>query len=1192
MEIPEAGPQMAREQAEKPRAGVRPIVLIVDDDLAYLDKLQRALRDAYAVYTTTSGVEAIHLIKSLPEVNVLVVNEDLPRMKGTELLRFLNEIFKNSDAIIKILLTEYPTNGAAIDLASYGRIDCCLAKPNDPGVIRRKISFLIAQRSREKRSSMRVTLDGPEDVRIETGPLGEAQLVNLSENGMFLKTLSFSPEGSAMPLNVVLPDGRRFTIKGRVVRQDADQGGVAVAFESLDDASRLSLLEFMSDYVAIRDLDELKVRYPFLRTDEMVLFTDSVKIESLMRDALARKVEVAAVPARSGNPEILTFAEIRAPSLCLLEGEKLDVKFKTSDLLFISFQIGYATYNFETMISRLAPDGRTLACLYPRVMFYSEKRAERRITPAGDLRVEIPLPPPFDRKVRGRITDISPNGMSFVANGEAPALLKGTPLESLAILDGEKFLWQETGEVRHVARAEQDEGSGLKYGVQFGISRMSIQSVHAPDADFARRIEDGLDKAAGRGPLPGPPDFARSSLMTPRVIRLENRRGEEIVGLLNTALPLDDKPVPVVIVPPAFGKTKETLFGLALTLCENFRLLGRPLAVIRYDGIRKKGESHNDPEAQDPPYEMLNTNFSQGADDIVTVLDWLQSNPTVRASSIILLTFSFSALEARIVLRDEAQRRRVDYWIACMGTPEFRDLMVRVNCGLDFLEHYQLGIKLGVMPVLGNLVNVDAYVADGVVSSVATLEQAREDMRHLDLPITWIYGQHDKWVKSEFIRDVMSVQVNAPREVISVPIGHNARTSKEGLRLFGTITSLIFRFLHKQIIQPVLPGRKDMEVLRRAEKDRLPPRRLKNRVNYWHRYLIGEDKLIGFDVMALSDDYQQLMRDQLQALELRPGDRLLDLGGGTGNFVEHLMVSGGELPSQITIADLIPEAMQRAAQKLGSRFPVLREPGRFDLVALDLEMSRYRAFCDFLAGEVGTFEEMAEKVENLTLESAIRIQEDYSPRLHRILRGERITPAHDDWLKTRFDLQEYRIITDFNRVIRYVQGQAAAKPDLRRLIVPGTLEGNCHLPVKGGWYNKILMSLVLSYIFDPEETLREARRIIMPNGLLVLSSMRPDTDASGPFTRLLEKIEAMPAEDLPQERPKALLIESLRSFLNDAQELVDLEEAGTFDFFDPEKLEALLEATGWEILRIIPSYGNPPQGYVFVAKARETHGNL
>ena len=1180
---------MARSQVEKTTPSALPVVLIVDDDLAYLEKLQRALRDIYTVYTTTSGVEAIHLIKALAEVNVLVVNEDLPRMKGTELLRFLNEIFKNSDAIIKILLTAINSNGTTIDLASYGRIDCCLAKPSDPMAVRRKISFLLAQRSREKRSSMRVTLDGSKDIHIETGPLGEAKLLNLSENGVFLKTLSAFPEGAALPLAITLPDGQRYTVKGRVIRQDSDQGGVAVAFESLDDSSRLSLLQFMSDYVSIRDLAELKLRYPFLRTDEMVLFTDSVKIESLMREAFKRKIEVAAVPARSGNPEILTFTEIRPPDVCLLAGEKLDVKFKTSDLLFVSYQIGYATYNFETMIARISPDGRTLICLYPRVMFYSEKRAERRISPAGDLRIEIPLPAPFNLRLRGRITDISPNGVSFVAGEGAPALLKGTPLGSLAILDGDKVLWEETGEVRHVTRADPEEGSGLKYGVQFGISRMSIQSVSAPEPDFARRGEEAREARALREPSHVTPEFVRASLMAPHVIRLESQRGEEIVGLLNSALPLDEKPVPVVVLPPAFGKTKETLFGLALTLCENFRILGKPLAVIRYDGIRKKGESHKDPEATEPPYEMLNTDFGQGAEDIVTVLDWLQSNPKVRASSIILLTFSFSALEARIVLRDEVQRRRVDYWIACMGTPEFRDLMVRINCGLDFLEHYQLGIKLGVMPVLGNLVNVDNYVGDGVTHGVATLEQAREDMRHLDLPITWIYGQFDSWVKSEFIRDVMSVQVNAPREVISVPIGHNARTSKDGLRMFGTITSLICRFLHKDLIQPVLPGRKDMEVMRRAEKDRLPLRNLKNRVGYWKHYLVGDDKLLGFDVMALSDDYQQLMADQLGALEISPGDRLLDLGGGTGNFVEHLLAGGGDLPSQITVADLIPEAMEKAARKLMSRFPVLREPGRLDFMALDLELSRYLAVRRFLDGEVGTFEEMAERVENLTLESAIEIQDDYSPRLHRILRGEHINAAHDDWLKTRFDLREYRIITDFNRAARLVRGITTERPEYRRLILPGTLEGTFHLPVKAGWYNKILMSLVLSYIFDPVETLREARRVVMPGGRLVLSSMRPDTDASGPFTRLLAKIEAMPEEALPPERPKTLLMESLRVFLNDAQELVDLEEAGTFDFFDLEKLEGLLEAAGWDIDRVIPSYGAPPQGYVVVARTRNPH---
>jgi len=133
------------------------------------------------------------------------------------------------------------------------------------------------------------------------------------------------------------------------------------------------------------------------------------------------------------------------------------------------------------------------------------------------------------------------------------------------------------------------------------------------------------------------------------------------------------------------------------------------------------------------------------------------------------------------------------------------------------------------------------------------------------------------------------------------------------------------------------------------------------------------------------------------------------------------------------------------------------------------------------------------------------------------------------------------------------------------------------------------MSLVLSYVFNPAETLREVRRVIEPGGILVLSSMRPDTDASGPFTRLLEKIEAMPEEALPPKWPKSRLLDSLRSFLNDAQALTELEEAGTFDFFDPEKLDGLLDEAGWVSLRKIPSYGDPPQGYIVVAKPRTPH---
>lgn len=1169
---------------------VRPVILLVDDDLSGLEKLRQTLEESYTVQTAISGVAAIHEITVRPEIDVLIVNDELPRMKGDELFRFLQETVSDAKRVIKILITDKSVSDHGRELAKYGRLDYTCSKPLDPRALYRMINFLMAQRSLEKRTSMRVTLASSQDIQVETGSTREAKVVNISESGMFLRTPSFFPEGSALPFKITLPDGRQYNLKGQIIRQDLEKGGIGVEFQAIDDQSRHSILQFLSEYVTMRDLDELKLRYPFLNTSQMVLFTDAPKIESLMRQALKPGFEIVAIHARTKQSEILGLSDLNLPLFCTLSGKDLNIKFKTSDLVFVSFQIGYATYNFESMVSQISPDGKSLICIYPKVMFYSEKRAVQRIRPHGDLFLKIFLPSPFQGTIKGWITDISREGVGFVTHSQNPTLLIGTPLDSLEIWKDNTFLWEEKGEVRNVTRIDSNGKSSLRYGIQFGIGRMSIQTTQAPDVKFpwaGRPSTAFSQRPSGRDSLPGlnlQPDH------TPQVIRLENRKGEEIVGLLNTSLPLQgQEPTPVVLIPPAFGKTKETLFGLALTIVQNFRYLGKPVAVIRYDGIRRKGESFKDPEASEPPFEMVNASLSQGAEDIKSVLDWLEHNSQIKATNVILVTFSLSALEARIALRDEIYRKKIDYWISCVGTLEFRNLMNRVNCGLDLLEQYQIGIDLGVIPILGNLINMVPYAKDVVDNEVATLDQARKDMSLLDLPITWIYGEYDSWVLPEFVRDVMSIKVNAQREAISVPIGHTARTSKEALNMFGLTSSLVHRFLNQEMIQACIPIKSNMEFMRRAERDRLPPRKLKNRKKYWQRYLIGEENCLGFDVMSLSDDYLQLMEDQIRALQLKPQDRLLDLGGGTGNVIEHLMKSGGPLPQHITIADLIPEAMIQASLKLVSWFDVLEEPGRLFLLCLDAELNRFLPVKNFLKGEIGNFVELADKIESLDLDSAHKIQKAYSPRLHRILRGDSITPELEHWMKSFFELPEYKIILDFNQAALYVRGQLTPKPEFRKLVFSGDLNTNPYLPFKPGCYNKIIMSLVLSYIFNPLETLKELRRVIRPGGRLVLSSMQPDTDVSGLFMRILAKIESMPEDALPPKWSKPRLLDSLRSFLNDAQALVDLEEAGTFDFFDPEKLSGLLEESGWDQIQSIPTFGNPSQGYIVIAAPREDH---
>lgn len=1161
-------------------------MVIVDEDVSFLLRLQRRLEQDYTVLTSTGGPEALHLIRNLESVQVLVVRDEMTRLKGIDILRFVHESIPESPSIVKILISGTPAEGRIIETAGTGRIDALLNEPISPERLKNTIASRLARLRKEQRAVMRVRIDGSFPIRIDGNSGTEIELVDISERGMFLKTLAAFPQGETLPFKILFPGGDSFSVHGRIVRRDRENRGIGVEFLSMEESRRTAFLRSLADGVIMHDLPRLKSRYPFLKTEDMVLFSDGSEIASYLEQARKDETEFVAMQAHSPSHEILKMIANRPPLTCVLEGENLDVKFKTSDPIFVSFQIGYATYSFETIVYRLSGDGRRMDCIYPRIVFYSEKRYRKRFPPAGNIRIRIPLPAPHTAPIEGRILDISRDGASFIPDDGGPALLKGTPLDRIQIFEGERLLWEEKGEVRHVGLNGRTPSPRMKYGVQFGIARMAIQAPHNPHLESEEPISSRGNIHPRTIPTAQIPDPAQKP---PDILRIENQHGEEIVGLLNTALPMDDEPAPVVLIPPAYGKTKETLFSLALTLVENFRLLGRQLAVIRFDGIRRKGESYKDPEASEPPYEMLNANFTQGAADIRTMLDWLDSNPRLKAGPVILISFSLSALEARIVLRERADRRRIAYWISCMGTPEFRDLMTRINCGLDFFEQYKLGIQMGVMPVLGNLVDVDPYVADGVSNKVATIGQARDDMRRFDIPITWIYGEHDRWVKTRLVRDVMSVRVDAPREVISVPTGHNARTSQEAMDLFGSITALIHRFLHGAPLTPVLPSRKSLKIMRHAEKDRLPARKLKDRKAYWRRYLIGKENLLGFEVMGMSDDYQQLLSDQLRVLDIRDGDNLLDLGGGTGLFADLLLKNGGPIPSLFTIADLIPQALLRAREKLAAHEAFLKNRVHFDLISIDLEMNRYRPVTRFLQGEIADFRELADRIENLPLESAIKIHERYSPRLHRILRGRAVTPELKEWLKNIFDTPEYRVILDLNQAARFVNRALPGEPSYRKLTLPSTLNGNMHLPIQPGRYNKVLMSLVLSYIFNPAETLSEIRRIIQPGGRLVLSSMRPDTDASGPFTRLTEKIEAMPAEALPPDWPKPRLLDSLRVFLNDAQALVDLEEAGTFDFFDPNKLQGMLEETGWEGVRTIPTFGDPPQGYIMIAAAGDRH---
>jgi ubiquinone/menaquinone biosynthesis C-methylase UbiE len=131
----------------------------------------------------------------------------------------------------------------------------------------------------------------------------------------------------------------------------------------------------------------------------------------------------------------------------------------------------------------------------------------------------------------------------------------------------------------------------------------------------------------------------------------------------------------------------------------------------------------------------------------------------------------------------------------------------------------------------------------------------------------------------------------------------------------------------------VLPDLAALEDRRRAERSRIRGD-APDLHAFWQDYLLGRDRVYGIDLMAAVSSYEDLMRLQVERLELTAGARVADLGAGTGPLVAHLArEAGNPAPLTISALDFVGEALDRArgrAQPLAAAGVALH-PVRCDL---------------------------------------------------------------------------------------------------------------------------------------------------------------------------------------------------------------------------------------------------------------------
>ena len=101
-------------------------ILLVDDEPNVLEGIKRALsEEPYEVLVAESGAEALSILEETL-IDVIVADQDMPGMSGTELL---SQICNEHPAIIRIMLTGKVTAEVAIDAINAGAVSQFLTKP-------------------------------------------------------------------------------------------------------------------------------------------------------------------------------------------------------------------------------------------------------------------------------------------------------------------------------------------------------------------------------------------------------------------------------------------------------------------------------------------------------------------------------------------------------------------------------------------------------------------------------------------------------------------------------------------------------------------------------------------------------------------------------------------------------------------------------------------------------------------------------------------------------------------------------------------------------------------------------------------------------------------------------------------------------------------------------------------------------
>lgn len=1029
--------------------------------------------------------------------------------------------------------------------------------------------------------------------------LHEATIENFTPEGFFISTRHPHP-GDILSFAFKLPDStREIKVKAETIWHKTEEETISLGVKvvEISDNDRENLQKY---YLSQLPEDIAVLIAPLLdsgRIQEIFPVSDYELAYNFLSKLFTEEDQLGVISEKLDWIAKVSYEEITKDTITLLVLERknlLSTIFEDKHVRVCLGKVNDNLFYFHSVIQSIEGDLITIALPNQVFSVRNRRRNYRAVQdPSWKMQVEIPLPYPSGRFIRKDIVDLSSSGLAFKIKPDEIYFLPGTPLSNIGIYRKGILLMNTQAEVRHITPLkDEDGGSYLKIGIQFRVrskrflkgylstgkhvtpsqqNERTVSVIQQQEVSNQKELEETETRELKTR-------FDKLTHLLPwesRRIDYKNHKNEEIAAILDWTAAKGQK-MPVIVISPAYGKKKESTSLLSSMILQNFFLHGKRAAVLRYDGIQNAGESFKEISCREAGKHNLHMTLSQSIEDLKTTIDFCYNNEWLVPEKLILCSPSLSAVAARRTLVDEKDGR-IHAWICPMGAVDPRATLTNASGGIDYLDIIQQGKKAGIASILGINVDWDNFWADAILHKLANFEDTAEEIKKIAIPVGWISGIFDAWISADSIKDLLK-KYNGPKASLhEIATGHLPLNGKEAIKLFSRILTIVWDMLFHQEIEVIEPSE---EMLKRALSEEWCGSHICDIVypeQHWSKCIVEQIvSCTESDVVTNLFPYKELVSRECELLDLQDSLKLADIGcanhflcnvikNKTKNAVTY-RIDSNEWP----LLDKDNEIETQSSSELEIHYLQAN---------LDLNpLLPIKHFCDGDFYDLNQFNGM---IEGLTEYSIYLWKKYYSEHLFYILHGKNITKSDIDFLSNTFPEIEKEIILDINKGAQFIQNLCTNGPidpsELKTSVLSfRKIDSDLQLPLESDFFDRVISTLMLSYVRNPFSLLKEAHRMLKKGGSITASVFTSEVNISKRYVDFVKDLLQKDSQFFSNALQDEQSVQSLLAMEQTTTLIPNFLSRRPLHFYDIEQVESLFGYMNFKELEVIESYDDPP----------------